>query len=96
MLVMGSFTVSYCPFFIVNLLTGVFGMESISPELYKLTTSLAMANSAVNPIIYTWKNHEFKNEILRLIPCRGWMCKVALPGEGPGGGLQSARPIANI
>lgn len=71
MLVMGSFTISYTPFIIVVTLNSVFQyISDTTSVVYKITNSLAMANSAVNPLIYAWKNQEFKRTFCRIIHCK--------------------------
>lgn len=70
MLVMGSFTISYMPFIILVILNSLFRYTSDTTSVvYKITNSLAMANSAVNPLIYAWKNQEFKKTFYKIIRC---------------------------
>ena len=45
-------------------------MESSSPIIYKAAFSLAMSNSAMNPLIYAWKNTGFRRAFSRLLKCK--------------------------
>ncbi|PSN46479.1 hypothetical protein C0J52_06891 [Blattella germanica] len=70
LMVLGSFSICWLPYMIVacTIISGVctseFGIG------YKAAFSLAMANSCMNPIIYAWKNPEFRQAIRRLIQCQ--------------------------
>lgn len=71
MLVMGSFTISYTPFIIVVTINSVFlYVSDITSVAYKITNLLAIANSAINPMIYAWKNQELKRTFCRIIHCK--------------------------
>lgn len=81
MLVMGSFTISYMPFIIIVILNSVFNYPTgATSTVYKVSNSLAMANSAVNPLIYAWKNKEFKRTFCRIIHCKS--VNGSLPEDG--------------
>lgn len=71
LLVLGSFTVCWLPFFIVLVLQ-VFGVlqASFSTPIYKGTLALAMTNSGMNPLIYARKNSEFRNAFSQLMRCK--------------------------
>lgn len=45
-------------------------MLNSSPVIYKAAFSLAMSNSAMNPIIYSWKNSGFRRAFVRLLRCK--------------------------
>ncbi|XP_061571234.1 dopamine receptor D4 related sequence [Cololabis saira] len=68
--VVGVFLACWTPFFVVHV-TKVF-CEScdISPTLISVVTWLGYVNSAVNPIIYTVFNAEFRNVFHKLLCCR--------------------------
>ncbi|KAK6645470.1 hypothetical protein RUM43_001747 [Polyplax serrata] len=71
MLVMGSFTISYMPFIIVVILNTIFQYHTETTSLlYKITISLAVSNSAINPLIYAWKNQEFKKAFWKILNCK--------------------------
>ena len=69
-MVLGSFSICWLPYMVVactiisGACTSEFGIG------YKASFSLAMANSCMNPIIYAWKNPEFRQAIGRLIHCQ--------------------------
>lgn len=44
--------------------------EYNSPHLYKGAFSLAMANSGMNPLIYAWKNKNFRRAFALLLRCK--------------------------
>lgn len=67
---MGCFTFCWLPYFVV-ILTQIFNFfEYNSPVLYKAVFSLAMANSMMNPVIYAWKNTNFRDAFKQLLTCR--------------------------
>ncbi|KAM6895595.1 dopamine receptor D4 related sequence [Xenentodon cancila] len=68
--VVGVFLACWTPFFVVHV-TKVF-CEScdIGPTLISVVTWLGYVNSAVNPIIYTIFNAEFRNVFHKLLCCR--------------------------
>lgn len=71
LLVLGSFTVCWMPFFIVLILQALgYLREIFSSTLYKSALALAMTNSGMNPIIYAWKNSEFLSAFSQLLRCR--------------------------
>jgi hypothetical protein len=48
----------------------VHGVKSKTLDLaYKLCFSVAMANSCMNPVIYAWKNQDFKIAFQELLSC---------------------------
>lgn len=44
--------------------------DQSSPVLYKCAFSLAMANSGMNPVIYAWKNQNFRRAFALLLRCK--------------------------
>ncbi|EDS38236.1 g-protein coupled receptor [Culex quinquefasciatus] len=70
LLIMGCFTFCWLPYFVV-ILTQIFNFfDYNSPVLYKAVFSLAMANSMMNPVIYAWKNTNFRDAFKQLLTCR--------------------------
>jgi len=69
LLVLGSFSICWLPYMIVasTILSGV--CTSDTELAYKTVFTMAMINSFVNPIIYAWKNPEFRQAIKRLLHC---------------------------
>jgi hypothetical protein len=69
LLVLGSFSVCWLPYMIVTctIFSGVCTSETGLG--YKAAFSMAMVNSCVNPIIYAWKNPEFRQAIKQLLHC---------------------------
>lgn len=69
-IVMGTFIACWAPFFLVNLIV------SYRPDLFPnaVTTAgiklLHYINSALNPLIYSLTNKEFRCKILRVLPCK--------------------------
>ncbi|XP_031569842.1 octopamine receptor 1-like [Actinia tenebrosa] len=69
-IVMGTFIACWAPFFLVNLIV------SYRPDLFPsaVTTAgiklLHYINSALNPLIYSLSNKEFRYKILRVLPCK--------------------------
>lgn len=41
-----------------------------NPIVYRLTSSLAMSNSGINPLIYAWKNAGFRAAFAKLLRCK--------------------------
>ncbi|CAH4033016.1 octopamine receptor 1-like [Pieris brassicae] len=70
LLVLGSFSVCWMPFVVVACAQTLPAVRQHSPIAYRLTSSLAMSNSGVNPLIYAWKNAGFRTAFARLLRCR--------------------------
>lgn len=71
LLVLGSFTLCWMPFFTVLVLQAVDGLhKSFASTLYKSALALAMTNSGMNPLIYAWKNSEFMSTFTQLLRCK--------------------------
>lgn len=75
---MGCFSICWLPYFIVAC-AQIFKIHNITPLLYKATFSLAMTNSALNPVIYAWKNSNFRKAFLRLLHCKSPNCYQTSP-----------------
>ncbi len=66
------FLLCWIPFFTCNILTAVAlktGRDALMPTmtLFLLTTWLGYVNSAMNPVIYTLFNHEFRKAFKKLV-----------------------------
>ncbi|KAM8905942.1 D(3) dopamine receptor isoform 2-T2 [Lycaon pictus] len=68
-IVLGAFIVCWLPFFLTHVLNTHCGACHVSPELYSATTWLGYVNSALNPVIYTTFNVEFRKAFLKILSC---------------------------
>uniref|UniRef100_A0A8K9V452 G-protein coupled receptors family 1 profile domain-containing protein n=1 Tax=Oncorhynchus mykiss TaxID=8022 RepID=A0A8K9V452_ONCMY len=68
--VVGVFLACWTPFFVVHVTNVLCVSCKISPTLISVVTWLGYVNSAVNPIIYTAFNAEFRNVFHKLFCCR--------------------------
>ncbi|KAL0962724.1 hypothetical protein UPYG_G00344490 [Umbra pygmaea] len=68
--VVGVFLACWTPFFVVHVTNVLCVSCNISPTLISVVTWLGYVNSAVNPIIYTAFNTEFRNVFHKLLCCR--------------------------
>ncbi|XP_062983717.1 D(3) dopamine receptor [Elgaria multicarinata webbii] len=68
-IVLGTFIVCWLPFFLTHILNTHCHTCHISPELYSATTWLGYVNSALNPVIYTTFNNEFRKAFLKILYC---------------------------
>uniref|UniRef100_A0A8D0DIP5 D(3) dopamine receptor n=1 Tax=Salvator merianae TaxID=96440 RepID=A0A8D0DIP5_SALMN len=68
-IVLGTFIICWLPFFLTHILNTHCQACHISPELYSATTWLGYVNSALNPIIYTTFNNEFRKAFLKILYC---------------------------
>ncbi|XP_047110313.1 octopamine receptor 1 [Schistocerca piceifrons] len=70
LLVLGSFSICWLPYFTV-ICCRVAGAKSYTSfVVYKAAFSMGMANSCINPLIYAWKNTEFKNAFRNILHCK--------------------------
>ncbi|XP_028254588.1 dopamine receptor D4 related sequence [Parambassis ranga] len=68
--VVGVFLACWTPFFVVHVTKVLCQSCDIGPTLISVVTWLGYVNSAVNPIIYTAFNAEFRNVFHKLFCCR--------------------------
>ncbi|CAL8322789.1 unnamed protein product [Lota lota] len=68
--VVGVFLACWTPFFVVHVTNVLCESCDIGPTLISVVTWLGYVNSAVNPIIYTAFNTEFRNVFHKLLCCR--------------------------
>lgn len=62
----GVFIICWLPFFITHIVNTYW---QVPPELYTAFTWLGYVNSAVNPIIYTTFNIEFRKAFIKILHC---------------------------
>nr|XP_020735326.1 D(3) dopamine receptor isoform X2 [Odocoileus virginianus texanus] len=68
-IVLGTFIVCWLPFFLTHVLNTHCRACHVSPQLYSATTWLGYVNSALNPVIYTTFNMEFRKAFLKILSC---------------------------
>ncbi|XP_028649315.1 D(4) dopamine receptor-like [Erpetoichthys calabaricus] len=67
--VVGAFLLCWTPFFVVHITRALCASCRISPRLVSIVTWLGYVNSALNPIIYTVFNAEFRNFFRKVLRC---------------------------
>lgn len=65
-IIMGSFLVCWMPFFCINIVAG-FCKSCISDDVFKTLTWLGYCNSALNPVIYSIFNTEFRDAFRKVL-----------------------------
>lgn len=70
LLVLGSFSICWMPFVVVACAQTLPIRPLHNPIAYRLTSSLAMSNSGINPLIYAWKNAGFRAAFAKLLRCK--------------------------
>ncbi|XP_054639013.1 dopamine receptor D2 like isoform X2 [Dunckerocampus dactyliophorus] len=68
-IVLGVFIICWLPFFLTHVLKAHCSSCCISPSLYSGVTWLGYLNSAVNPVIYTTFNIEFRKAFIKVLLC---------------------------
>uniref|UniRef100_A0A1A7WAK6 Dopamine receptor D2 like n=1 Tax=Iconisemion striatum TaxID=60296 RepID=A0A1A7WAK6_9TELE len=68
-IVLGVFIICWLPFFLTHVLKAHCSSCCISPSLYSAVTWLGYLNSAVNPVIYTTFNIEFRKAFIKILHC---------------------------
>lgn len=68
LMILGCFTICWCPFFIIVLYARL-TRDPESSTIYEVCFNLAMINSSLNPLIYSWKNSSFRKAFLSLLKC---------------------------
>ncbi|XP_053699701.1 dopamine receptor D2 like isoform X2 [Synchiropus splendidus] len=68
-IVLGVFIICWLPFFLTHVLKAHCASCCISPSLYSAVTWLGYLNSAVNPVIYTTFNIEFRKAFIKILHC---------------------------
>ncbi|XP_034490016.1 histamine H2 receptor [Drosophila innubila] len=71
--IMGCFTLCWLPYFSVAI-AQLFRVCRSNSMIYKSAFSLAIANSALNPIIYSWKNAGFRRAFAQTLCCKSASC----------------------
>ncbi|KAJ8388317.1 hypothetical protein AAFF_G00134710 [Aldrovandia affinis] len=68
-IVLGVFIICWLPFFITHILNTHCTTCKVPLEMYNAFTWLGYVNSAVNPIIYTTFNIEFRKAFIKILHC---------------------------
>ncbi|XP_068815227.1 D(3) dopamine receptor [Struthio camelus] len=68
-IVLGAFIVCWLPFFLIHILNAHCTSCRVPPGLYSASTWLGYVNSALNPIIYTTFNTDFRKAFLKILCC---------------------------
>nr|XP_023013216.1 5-hydroxytryptamine receptor 1A-like [Leptinotarsa decemlineata] len=69
MIILGCFTICWLPYLVITIYART-AKSFQSASLYEIFFNLAMANSCMNPLIYAWKNTNFRKAFLCLVKCR--------------------------
>lgn len=70
LLILGCFTICWLPYFIVACSQIYKITGNSSAVAYMAAFTLAMSNSAMNPVIYAWKNSNFRVAFINLLKCK--------------------------
>ncbi|XP_034404436.1 dopamine receptor D2a [Cyclopterus lumpus] len=68
-IVLGVFIICWLPFFITHILNTHCTNCKVPAEMYNAFTWLGYVNSAINPIIYTTFNVEFRKAFIKILHC---------------------------
>ncbi|XP_045462795.1 histamine H2 receptor [Harmonia axyridis] len=66
--ILGCFTVTWFPYFLC--ITIIKTKGKFCMLFYEISFWMAVGNSAMNPLIYAWKNHGFRQAFRYLLTCR--------------------------
>lgn len=69
LLILGCFSICWLPYFGVITYMRI-GETTRSSLLYEIAFTLAMANSGMNPLIYAWKNTNYRKAFWCLLCCK--------------------------
>ncbi|XP_018325254.1 5-hydroxytryptamine receptor 1A [Agrilus planipennis] len=67
--ILGCFSICWLPYFIYIMVVRIYG-PVYSNQVYEIAFTMAMANSCMNPIIYAWKNKNFRTAFWCLLHCK--------------------------
>ncbi|CAL9698022.1 unnamed protein product [Knipowitschia caucasica] len=68
-IVLGVFLICWLPFFVTHILNTHCPTCWVPPSLYSAFTWLGYVNSALNPVIYTTFNIEFRRAFIKILSC---------------------------
>ncbi|XP_057680278.1 D(3) dopamine receptor isoform X2 [Corythoichthys intestinalis] len=68
-IVLGVFLICWLPFFVTHILNTHCRTCAVPPRLYSAFTWLGYVNSALNPVIYTTFNVEFRRAFIKILSC---------------------------
>uniref|UniRef100_A0A7N8XBK1 D(3) dopamine receptor n=1 Tax=Mastacembelus armatus TaxID=205130 RepID=A0A7N8XBK1_9TELE len=68
-IVLGVFLICWLPFFVTHILNTHCKSCYVPPALYSAFTWLGYVNSALNPVIYTTFNIEFRRAFIKILSC---------------------------
>ncbi|XP_058884401.1 D(3) dopamine receptor-like [Acipenser ruthenus] len=68
-IVLGIFLICWLPFFVTHIVNTHCKQCYVPPEVYSATTWLGYVNSALNPVIYTTFNIEFRRAFIKILSC---------------------------
>ncbi|XP_077100743.1 D(3) dopamine receptor [Siphateles boraxobius] len=68
-IVLGVFLICWLPFFVTHILNTHCRACHVPPEVYSAFTWLGYVNSALNPVIYTTFNTEFRRAFIKILSC---------------------------
>ncbi|KAG7317611.1 hypothetical protein KOW79_018646 [Hemibagrus wyckioides] len=68
-IVLGVFLICWLPFFVTHILNTHCSKCHVPAELYSAFTWLGYVNSALNPVIYTTFNIEFRRAFIKILTC---------------------------
>ncbi|CAH1367208.1 unnamed protein product [Tenebrio molitor] len=69
MLTLGCFSICWMPYFIVTTYFRITNTSSKFNLLYEIAFTMAVCNSGMNPVIYAWKNSNFREAFWCLLTC---------------------------